>query len=264
MKLKFSLMIIYFLFILSGGVIPGGGGGGTVGGKTFKNSIGMEFVQIPAGSFDMGCSYGDSDCSNDEKPQHRVNITRAFYLGKYEVTQGQWRAVMGNNPSSFSSCGDSCPVEKVSWDDVQEYIRRLNAKEGGNKYRLPTEAEWEYAARAGSRTRYYWGDSMDGAYAWYDGNSGSETHPVGQKKPNAFGLYDMTGNVWEWVQDWYDSGYYGRSASNDPIGADSGSSRVLRGGSWVYDGRRCRSSDRSSDTPVRRGSDLGFRLARTP
>ena len=181
----------------------------------------------------MGCSPEDSECYNEEKPRHKVKISQAFFMGTTEVTQGQWRAVMGNNPSSFSNCGDNCPVENVSWNDTQEFIQKLCQKEGliPCKYRLPTEAEWEYSARAGGSTTYYWGNRMDGAYAWYDGNSGSKTHEVGTRKPNAWGLYDMTGNVWEWVQDWYDGGYYGKGDAVDPRGASSGSDRVERGGS---------------------------------
>ncbi|NBU98476.1 MAG: formylglycine-generating enzyme family protein, partial [Spirochaetia bacterium] len=188
----------------------------------------MEFALIPAGDFMMGCSDGDSDCSNDEKPQHKVVISNSFYMGKYEVTQGQWKQVMGNNPSYFQNCGENCPVEQVSWNDVQDFIKKLCESKKMNpcKYRLPTEAEWEYAARAGSKTRIYTGEmkilgennspDLDGI-AWYGGNSGVDysggydcsgwnekqyrsskcgTHPVGQKKPNAWGLYDMSGNVW--------------------------------------------------------------------
>ena len=172
--------------------------------KTVRNSIGMEFVLIPAGTFQMG----SNDSSDDEKPVHTVRLSRSFYLGKYAVTQARWEAVMGHNPSRFK--GDSNrPVEQVSWDDVQEFIRRLNTKESGARYRLPTEAEWEYAARAGSTTAYSFGDGVGqlGQYAWCDGNAGNTTHPVGQLQPNAWGLYDMYGNVGEWVQDRYGSVY---------------------------------------------------------
>jgi formylglycine-generating enzyme required for sulfatase activity len=226
----------------------------------------MEFVLIPAGSFEMGCSEGDGDCEEDEKPRHSVTISQSFYMGKYEVTQGQWKAVMGTNPSYFKNCGDNCPVEQVSWEDAQEYIKKLCEKENMEpcKYRLPTEAEWEYSARAGSKTKYYWGESISDAYLWYDGNSGGTTHPVGQKKPNAWGLYDMSGNVWEWNEDWYDSGYYGKSPSSDPKGAESGSNRVQRGGSWDSNVRYCRSSLRDYSTPAVRYDYLGFRLAWTP
>ena len=172
-------------------------------------------------------------------------------MGKFEVTQGQWKKLMGNNPSIFSNCGEDCPVEQVSWNDVQEYIGKLCKREKQNpcKYRLPTEAEWEYSARAGGSTRlvgepsrttptggskYYWGDTINDSYLWYDGNSGNTTHPVGKKKPNAWGLYDISGNVWEWTGDWYDISYYKKSPSTDPKGAESGEYRVLRGGSWYY------------------------------
>ena len=168
-------------------------------GMIYTNSIGMEFMLIPAGTFMMGSEKGYAD----EKPQHRVTISRPFYLGKYEVTQAQWEAVMGNNPSRFD--GRNNPVEQVSWEDVRVFIARLNAHEGHTRYRLPTEAEWEYAARAGSTSAYSFGDDAArlGQYAWYGDNSGKTTHPVGQKLPNAWGLHDMHGNVWEWVQGWY-------------------------------------------------------------
>ncbi|GHU00250.1 hypothetical protein FACS1894154_08980 [Betaproteobacteria bacterium] len=232
--------------------------------KTFTNSIGTEFILIPAGSFTMGADKNDKDADDDETPPHRVSISQAFYLGKYEVTQGEWVAVMGSNPSKFK--GRSNPVEQVSWDDVQTFIQRLNAKEGTRKYRLPTEAEWEYAARAGTKSTYSFGDDAGqlGAYAWYDDNSGSQTHPVGQKKPNPWGLYDMHGNVLEWVNDWYNESYYSRSASNDPAGPSSGQTRVLRGGCWYYSAGCLRSARRSIGTPDDRDDRGGFRLACSP
>jgi formylglycine-generating enzyme required for sulfatase activity/uncharacterized caspase-like protein len=208
--------------------------------KTLRNSIGMEFVPIPAGTFQMGSN--DWDARDDEKPVHRVHITQPFYLGKYEVTQGQWLVVMGTNLSKFA--GDpNLPVESVSWDDVQEFIRRLNNQAGGTTYRLPTEAEWEYAARAGTTTRWSFGDDANqlGRYAWYEGNAGRRTHPVVQLQPNAWGLYDMYGNVWEWVQDWY--GKYASDAAVDPAGPSTGSSRVIRGGCWLWL-NQCRSASR--------------------
>jgi formylglycine-generating enzyme required for sulfatase activity len=216
--------------------------------------FGMEFVRIQAGSFMMGSNNGDSD----EKPVHRVTISNGFEMGKYEVTQLQWRAIMGNNPSYFKGC-NSCPVEQVSWDDVQEFINKLNAKNDGYEYRLPTEAEWEYACRAGTTGGYAGNlDSM----AWYDSNSGDKTHPVGTKQPNAWGLYDMHGNVWEWCQDWY--GAYPSNAVTDPAGARSGSYRVIRGGGWGSGAQDCRAADRYGYAPDVRNGDLGFRLIRTP
>ena len=167
-----------------------------------------------------------------------MRITKPFYLGKYLVTQEQWEAVMGNNPSHFK--GPKNPVEQVSWDDCQQFLEQAQ-REGrprGGKFQLPTEAQWEYACRAGSTTRYCFGDDESelGEYAWYDANSGSKTHPVGEKKPNAWGLYDMHGNVWEWCQDWYDGGYYANSPTDDPTGPATGSDRVFRGGGWDYAG----------------------------
>jgi formylglycine-generating enzyme required for sulfatase activity len=230
--------------------------------KTLRNSIGMEFVLIPAGTFQMGSNDGDH-----EKPAHTVRLSRSFYLGKYEVTQAQWEAVMGNNPSAFK--GDSNrPVEKVSWDDVQEFIRQLNTKESGARYRLPTEAEWEYAARAGSTTAYSFGDDVSqlGQYAWYNMNAGGTTHPVGQLQPNGWGLYDMHGNVGEWVQDWY--GKYESGAVTDPAGPQSGVTpgiglqRMNRGGGVGYLERPNRSASRSYRQTDWREYSLGFRLLR--
>ena len=218
----------------------------------------MEFVLIPAGTFLMGSNEGDSN----EKPVHEVRISQPFYLGKYLVTQAQWEAVMGRNPSHFTGDLDR-PVEQVFWEDVQDFIRRLNAKEGGAIYRLPTEAEWEYACRAGSTSRYSFGDDSRqlSEYGWYDNNSGDRTHPVGQRTPNAWGLYDMHGNVWEWVQDWY--GKYAPEPVTDPQGPASGSSRVIRGGSWYYGAGNCRSASRLHAEPGPRLDNLGFRLLRT-
>jgi formylglycine-generating enzyme required for sulfatase activity len=227
--------------------------------KTQRNSLGMEFVLIPAGTFQMGAN--DSDAYNDEQPVHTVRLTQLFYLGKYEVTQGQWQAVMGGNPSEFK--GDpNRPVENVSWDDVQEFIRRLNSREGGVAYRLPTDAEWEYAARAGTTTRWSFGDdaSQLGRYAWYGGNAGGHTHPVGQLPPNPWGLYDMHGNVNEWVQDGKRD--YTSGTAVDPAGPSSGSGRVNRGGSWGDGARFCRSPYRGSNMYGYGRADQGFRLLR--
>jgi formylglycine-generating enzyme required for sulfatase activity len=232
--------------------------------KEITNSIGMKLVLIPAGEFLMGSPDSDGTADDDEKPQHRVRITRPFYLGVTELTQEQYEQVMGSTPSGFQ--GDpKRPVEKVSWHDAVEFCRRLSQKEG-KEYRLPTEAEWEYACRAGSTTGWCFGDNESelGQYAWYSGNSGRGTHPVGQKKPNAWGLYDMHGNVWEWCADWYGKDYYRTSPLDDPKGPDSGGDRVLRGGSWVSNARSARSASRTTLTPGNRLNLVGFRLARTP
>ena len=215
----------------------------------------MEFVRIPAGEFRMGSTSRAADAV--EQPVTRVRISRAFDLGKYEVTQSEWQGVMGTNPSEFSGCAQ-CPVELVSWDDAQEFIRRLNAVDGEGTYRLPTEAEWEYAARAGTTGDRY--GNLD-AIAWHRNNSGDRTHPVGQKTPNAWGLHDMLGNVYEWVEDWY--GDYPGGTVTDPRGPDSGSYRVVRGGGWISRASGCRSSFRFDVTPGSRYAGLGFRLLRT-
>lgn len=188
----------------------------------------LELVLIPAGEFLMG----DEKGTDDQKPVHRVVITQPFYLGKYPVTQEQWQAVTGRNPSSFQ--GPTNPVENVNWLDCQESLAKLNEKFGAEvvKLSLPTEAQWEYACRARRTTRYSFGDDVAkaGDYAWWAGNSGGTSHPVGEKKPNAWGLYDLYGNVWEWCADWFDADYYRDSPAEDPAGPDSGISRVVRGG----------------------------------
>ena len=246
------------------------GAGGTAGAPTGSSRIrvgetvvfdGMEFVGIPAGEFLMGSRRG----GNDERPLTRVRISQGFYLGKTEVTQAEWQAVMGSNPSKFSGCG-RCPVETVTWEDVQVFIGRLNARSGGGSYRLPTEAEWEYAARAGTTTDTYAGDVTDGLgndpvlnrIAWYKENSGDRTQPVGQKAPNPWGLYDMLGNVFEWVGDW--NGAYPGGTVTDPTGLGAGSYRLNRGGGWFYGGEYCQSAKRAG---IIRGSFVGFRLLRT-
>jgi formylglycine-generating enzyme required for sulfatase activity len=272
------LRVISWLPALTALLLLGGAGAALAEEKT--NSIGMEFVLIPAGSFTMGADKNFEDAGDNETPAHRVTISKAFYLGKYEVTQAQWVSVMGSNPSYFK--GRSNPVDKVSWDEVQSFIKKLNQKEGVNKYRLPTEAEWEYAARAGSTSTYSFGDDAEALrrYAWYgeDYDSGS-THPVGQKEPNGWGLYDMHGNVSEWVQDWRGENYYSGSPGTDPRGPSSGSHRVNRGGGWSDDARHCRSASRNSNVPVSASpgwlvtmpdkggiynGGLGFRLAFSP
>ncbi len=232
-------------------------------GQRVRNSLGMEFVYIPAGSFMMGSPKGEFGRENNEN-QHPVTLTSGFYLQSTEVTQRQWKVVMGNNPALYQKCGEDCPVEQVSWTDVQEFIKRLNQLEGDNRYRLPTEAEWEYACRAGSMTRFSYGndDERLSEYAWYLDNSEQKTHPVAQKTPNAWGLYDMHGNVWEWCQDWF--GAYPSGSVTDPQGPLWSSYRVFRGGSWIIISRYCRSAIRFRFAPELRYSSLGVRLARTP
>ncbi len=230
-------------------------------------SIHENMVAIPGGTFEMGDAEddtGDNEYS-DKCPQHTVSVP-PFAMSAYEVTQGQWKAVMGTNPSYFSECGDSCPVENVSWDDVQDFIETLNTQTGMH-YRLPTEAEWEYAARAGTHTKWYCGgeESCLDDTAWYEQNSGYRTHPVGRKAPNAFGLYDMTGNVLEWVQDCYHQSYKG--APSDGSAWETGccdseydSSRMFRGGSCYCSPKSCMISFRRYYYPSYEYSSLGFRL----
>jgi formylglycine-generating enzyme required for sulfatase activity len=216
----------------------------------------LEFVRIPPGEFMMGCPTAGEGCNSDEMPAHRVRISKSFEMGKYEVTQAQWKDVHGGSPSHFK--GDDRPVEMVSWNDVQGFLTRLNNKRDGYHYRLPTEAEWEYAARAGRSTQ------PPDAAAWFDRNGGGQTHPAGQKQPNAWGLYDMGGNVWEWVQDWYDESYYSNADAVDPAGPVKGQRRVLRGGSFNFGPQYTRASERFFNLPTLKFSDTGFRCAREP
>jgi formylglycine-generating enzyme required for sulfatase activity len=242
-------------------------------GQLITNTLGMTFMIIPVGMFFMGCVIDPRELSQryhvevalfrDERPQHQVIISQPFFLQTSPVTQGQWLKVMGNNPSYFKNCGDDCPVEKVSWGDVQEFIKRLNQLEQTQKYKLPTEAEWEYACRAGSVGEFCFGDKVEELrnYAWSLLNSEGKTHPAGQLKPNAWGLYDMHGNVWEWCQDWFS--IYEANQIADPKGPDAGEERVLRGGSWYFLPGFARSSFRGHYYPDNRTSDIGFRVART-
>jgi formylglycine-generating enzyme required for sulfatase activity len=290
-------------------------GGSNQTSSSYTNSIGMQFKLIPSGSFTMGSPLSQSGRNTNEGPTHQVQITRPFYLAKFEVTQGQWEDVMGQNPSIFRGCGRNCPVEQVSWNDVKIFISKLNQREGcqvrdttarvestglysipAGCYRLPTGAEWEYGAGAfevkskkqklggslvhnfmgalrsigrditgkysmdESTKAYYWGNQMDGSYAWYSGNAAGKTNVVGQKKPNAWGLYDMSGNVSEWVFD--REAPYQSSTQIDPVGPRIGSNRVSRGGSWHSYARKCRTASREGTPPDFRYGNQGFRLLR--
>jgi formylglycine-generating enzyme required for sulfatase activity len=257
------------------------------------NSIGMKLVLIPPGEFMMGSpkelieeelkAHGDDQWYNEhlpgEGPQHRVRITKPFYLGTYLVTQGEYQRVMGVNPSEFSATGKSkdkvagqetkrFPVEFVSWDDAVEFCRKLSEmpeeKAAGRSYRLPSEAQWEYACRAGSQGKWHFGndEARPGEYGWFSGNAGGQTHRVGQLKANPLGLYDIYGNVWEWCADWYYDKYYAVSPVDDPRGVDSGANRVLRGGSWYFAAGLCRSASCTLLGPGLRSFDLGFRVSR--
>ena len=222
-----------------------------------KDGISIEMVRVEAGTFTMGATLEMENPLDDEKPAHQVTLTNDYYIGKYEVTQALWKAVMGNNPSY--SKGNNLPVERVSWDNCQKFISKLN-RITGKTFRLPTEAEWEYAARGGNKSRgyQYSGSSNLSDVAWYEDNSGNKTHNVGSKQANELGIYDMSGNVHEWCQDWYDK--YSNSSKVNPTGANSGSYRVSRGGGWANSAGLCNSSSRVSETPGNRSGSLGLRL----
>ncbi len=237
-------------------------------GSTIQDS---QFVLIRPGEFMMGSPWDEPERGSYEK-QHKVSITKPFLLQATEVTQGQWRAVMGVNPSRFERCGDDCPVENVSWNDIKKFIEKLNEMPGEKKYRLPTEAEWEYACRAGTKTPFHTGHCLSADQANYDGDHPLEGCPEGENRqktlsvasfgPNAWGLYDMHGNVWELVEDRY--GRYDTEKRENPVGPDRGESRVLRGGSWGDFARDCRSANRLRYHQSRWDSFSGFRLAALP
>jgi formylglycine-generating enzyme required for sulfatase activity len=246
-------------------------------GQEVTNSVGMKLRLIPAGTFRMGSPATELDRSDDEVPPHDVAITRPFFMGVYEVTQREYEAVMGYNPARFSAVnggGPDHPVEQVSWEDADAFCRRLSDKQAeklaGRVYRLPTEAEWEYACRAGTSTPFHFGSTLSSAQANFDGNFpyggtrvgtyAERTAKVGSYAPNAFGLYDMHGNVWEWCSDRYDANYYRTSSKNDPAGPPDGGRRVHRGGSWYSKGRKCRSAYREHGQPDDRYDNIGFRV----
>jgi len=279
--LSLQVLLCCFAFLASGCTRCSGDS------NEITNSIGMSFVFIEPGTFIMGSPSNEPGRWGDET-QHQVTLTQSYYMQTTPVTQGQWKAVMGSNPSFFSNCGDDCPVELVSWNDVQDFIAALNQREGTTRYALPTEAQWEYAARAGSTTAFANGqitktdsryDPVLDSMGWYrynhkvtyagcvdlseeEGSSCAGTNPVAQKAPNAWGLYDMHGNVFEWVADWYDT--YPSSAVTDPTGPSSGTHRVLRGGNWYSGTKACRSAYRFGSTPGNWLINNGFRLVLLP
>jgi formylglycine-generating enzyme required for sulfatase activity len=237
--------------------------------KELTNSIGMKLVLIPKGTFMMGSPETEKG-RHENETQREVTISKDYYLGVYEVTQAQYEKVMGKNPSHFQGAivgneNADLPVEKVSWDDAVEFCKKLSdlpeEKKAGREYRLPTEAEWEYACRAGSKTVFSFDDEegLLPEYGWFDRNSSNRTHTVGLLEPNAWGLYDMHGNVWEWCSDWY--GEYPKGAVADPTGPKMDSVRVIRGGSWNFAAAECRSASRDWSGPSDHGDDLGFRVA---
>jgi formylglycine-generating enzyme required for sulfatase activity len=239
----------------------------TVISKNFTNSIKMEFSLIPPGEFVMGALPTDKDANDDETPIHKVRITKSFYISKFLTTQGNWKSIMNNNPSFFKKLGDDNPIERVSWYLIQDFIKRLNEKEKlqpKEGYRLPTEAEWEYVCKAGSSTKYYHSNKSDllEEYAWFSYTSNRSTQVVGTKKPNAFGIYDMLGNVREWCHDWYDPKYYQKSPVNDPQGPTKGEFKTMRGGSWYCVPRLTRTTQRYHHIPSSKSFLIGFRLVK--
>ena len=265
-KRLFFFSILFFILIVSGYSGESEQTIKTKAIKIYKNEkgqkevelkYGIKMVYIKGGEFLMGSP--DKEGESDEHPKHKVYID-SFWIGKYEVTQNIWREIMGNNPSFFK--GDKLPVEKVSWNDVQKFLKRLKEKTGLN-FRLPTEAEWEYACKGGNLSKgfkYSGSNNADGV-SWYWKNSEQKTHPVGLKNPNELGLYDMSGNVFEWCSDWYDGSYYSTSTYKNPKGPSSGFNRVDRGGGWMDDKANLRCSNREFWEPTGRFSILGFRLA---
>jgi len=258
------------------------------GGAVIKNPMGMEFVYVPAGSFmmgstdaavqtaykqaqiDVGADHAKLEWFTREQPQHRVAIRKGFYMGRYEVTQAHWQAVMGNNPSNFKGC-DQCPVENVSWNDAQEFIRELNALNDGFTYSLPSEAQWEYACRAGTTTEFAFGNSLSSAPANFDGNypydgapkgvNREKTTPVGSFRPNPWGLYDMHGNVWEWCEDVWHENYKGAPSDGSAwLSGGDPNFRVDRGGSWDFHGDALRSAYRFKVKPDVRVNNSGLRI----
>ena len=242
-------------------LIINGGGESEFKNRTFTvNGVSFEMIAVEGGTFTMGAtSEQGSDAYDDEKPAHQVTLS-SYYIGKTEVTQELWQAVMGSNPSKFS--GTNLPVEKVSWEDCQSFVIKLNELTGKN-FRLPTEAEWEYAARGGNKSNgfKFSGGNNIAEVAWYSENGNKISHPVATKAPNELGIYDMSGNVWEWCSDWYSSSYYTSSSQTNPTGPNSGSYRVYRGGSWSGNDRYCRVSHRDSNYPSYRFNYVGLRLA---
>jgi len=241
--------------------------------QRMANTLGMNFVYIPPGSFIMGSVNEREDNNTTFERQHAVILTTGFFMQTTEVTQGQWKTVMGHNPANFQDCGDHCPVENVSWEEVQEFIRKLNEIEADidTMYRLPTEAEWEYACRAGNPGKFNNSPPADARdqpndydllnqVGWYYNNANSTSHPVAGKMPNALGLYDMHGNVWEWCQDWI--GEYAPGTAQDPKGSETAHDKIMRGGSWSHTPVFCRSANRSWRRPLNKDQDIGFRLVR--
>jgi len=242
---------------------------------SIKNSIGMELVEVPEGKFQMGCSNSDPNCDDDELPPKKINIEKSFYLGKFEVTKGEFSRFISETSYQtdaerfgFSNTWRSCqgikqndyhPVICVSWNDTKQFLKWLSQKET-RVYRLPSEAEWEYAAKANFFTRYYWGMDIDESYVWYNKNSERTTHRVGSKKPNTWGFFDMSGNVWEWCEDEYDKEYFKKQEAKNPMYLKSENNKVLRGGSWFDSYLFLRLSARAYAGKDVRESHYGFRV----
>lgn len=236
-------------------------------GPSVELPDGMEFVSISSGSFQMGAPEGEAGSNSDERPVHAVAFEYSFQIMTTEVTQGMWEELMGSNPAADNGVGSDYPVYNVSWQDCQEFVAGMNQLDPGYAYRLPTEAEWEYCCRSASSTKYYWGEDLQGLLilnsAWFKYNSGAETHPVAQKYPNAWGLYDMSGNVYEWCQDCSHFNYQGAPSDGSAWENPATSDRVIRGGSWDTEAEGCRSAFRDPSDPDSGRSTVGLRLVRT-
>jgi formylglycine-generating enzyme required for sulfatase activity len=254
------------LFLLP--VLLGAQQAGDLHELTLPGGVALKLCYIPAGSFVMGSDSADVFYQGDEFPAHRVTLTRGFYLGQFEVTQAQWEAVMGENPSVFDRYPTSPrhPVDMISWDDCQVFLEKINALGLPGRFRLPTEAEWEYACRAGTETLFYWGDDLALGpmlkHAWFYSRAAGRSHPVGKKQPNAWQLYDMSGGVWEWCQDW--RGPYEAGPQTDPTGPATGERRIYRGGSWFNEPEALRSANRHGHPPDTRGTNSGLRVVWEP
>lgn len=258
MKLHHPSLFPLFFLLFALGIPTGILNAATDPDSRQEPHTGMQFIWVEGGCFQMGCGNWTDDCEDDENPLHEVCL-EGFWIGKYEVTQAQWQSIMGNNPSYFPK-GDEYPVDSASWDDAQKFIQKLNSRSPDNRFALPSEAQWEYAARTRGKREKFAGSRSPDKVGWYGVNSGYTTHPVGTKKANKIGIHDMSGNVWEWCEDNYDEKYYENSAIENPTGPDAGDAKVLRGGSHGSFAKDLRTANRNSRLSSKTHGGIGFRL----